>query len=95
MGADELAKQCLDELMEIMWYRGPLPEEGRAIEILGRYLKVGFSAADIRVFLANNLPCYENEDDFIFLARAEDIERVAIELYRHLLTADRVCGKSK
>ena len=45
-----------------------------------------FSAADIRVFLAEHLPYYEAEDkdDFIYLVKAEDIERVALELYRHL-----------
>lgn len=49
-----------------------------------------FSAADIRVFLATNLPCYESEDkeDFVYLAKAEDIECVAIELYRYLTTHD-------
>ncbi len=49
-----------------------------------------FSAAEIRVFLAGNLPCYDAEgsDDFIYLVRAEDIERVAIELYRYLKGAE-------
>ena len=49
-----------------------------------------FSAADIRVFLATNLPCYDSEDkeDFVYLVKAEDIERVAIELYRYLTTHD-------
>lgn len=44
-----------------------------------------FSAAEIRVFLAGNLPCYECGDDFIYLAKAEDIERAAIELYNYLV----------
>ena len=45
-----------------------------------------FSAADIRVFLANALPCYDSEDrdDFIYIVKAEDIERVAITLYHYL-----------
>ena len=34
----ELAKQCLNDLMEIMWYRGSLPEEGRAMEIIEQHL---------------------------------------------------------
>lgn len=45
------------------------------------------SAADIRIFLANKLPCYTNdsdEDNFVFIVRAEDIERVALELWRSL-----------
>jgi len=45
------------------------------------------SAADVRIFLANELPCYTNdsaEDDFIFVATAEDIERVALKLWRSL-----------
>ncbi len=48
---------------------------------------IEFSAADIRVFLAKNLPYYESEDkdDFIYIVKAEDIERAAIELYRYLL----------
>ena len=45
-----------------------------------------FSAADIRVFLAEHLPYYEAEDkdDFIYIVKAEDIERVSLELYRYL-----------
>lgn len=45
-----------------------------------------FSAVDIRVFLAEHLPYYEAEDkdDFLYIAKASDIERVALELYRHL-----------
>lgn len=47
-------------------------------------LKPLLSAADIRVFLAENLPYYEREDrdDFIYLVRAEDIERVSLKLHR-------------
>lgn len=42
------------------------------------------SAADIRVFLATNLPYYEAEDkdDFLYIVRAEDIERVSRDLYQ-------------
>ena len=57
-----------------------------------------FTAADIRVFLATNLPYYESEDkdDFIYLAKADDLERVSLALYRHLThnagdKADRDC----
>ena len=48
--------------------------------------KIQFSAADIRVFLAEHLPYYEAEDkdDFLYIAKASDIERTALELYRHL-----------
>ena len=50
-----------------------------------------FSAADIRVFLAKNLPYYDREDgeDFIYLVRAEDVERVAIQLYDYLIALKR------
>ncbi len=87
-----VAKRLLDELMEVMQYRGLSPEEGKALEIIERYVVrgEGFSAADIREFLANNLPCYEKGDDFFFLANVEDIETVAQELYYWLVTT-RVC----
>jgi len=40
-----VAKECLDDLMEIMWYRGPLPEEGQAIEVIEWYLALYNNAA--------------------------------------------------
>ena len=52
----------------------------------------GFSAADTRVFLAKNLPCYDREgsDDFIYLVGAEDVERVAIKLYDYLVALKKI-----
>lgn len=46
------------------------------------------SAADIRVILSNELPCYslDGGDEFLFVAQARDIERVAWELWRNLCT---------
>ena len=32
------AQNCLDELVEIMWYRGSLPEDGKALQIIERYM---------------------------------------------------------
>lgn len=45
--------------------------------------KTLFSAADIRVFLAENLPFFEREDkdDFHYLAKAKDIEQVSLKLF--------------
>lgn len=45
------------------------------------------SAADIRIFLASELPCYSldgDSDDFVFIAQGNDIGRVALELWRSL-----------
>jgi len=45
------------------------------------------SAADIRAFLAANLPYYEweDKDDFLYIATARDIGRVSLLLARHLM----------
>ena len=53
-------------------------------------MKINMSAADIRVFLAENLPYYEAEDgdDFLYIVTAEDIERVSLKLYRHLTSVE-------
>jgi len=45
----------------------------------------GYSAADVRVFLAESLPCYGREigdEDFLFIASADDIEKCAFALWR-------------
>jgi len=70
------------------------------VEIIKRHLtRPDFTAADIRVFLARELPYYESEDkdDFIYLVRAEDLERVSTSLFHHLIgsrSADSSCSKS-
>ena len=48
--------------------------------------EINFSVADFRVFLAENLPYYEAEDkdDFLYIVRASDIERVSLALFRQL-----------
>ena len=44
------------------------------------------SAADIRVFLADELPCYtlDDGDEFVFIVQASDVERIAIKLWNNL-----------
>ena len=37
---DLVAKLIIDKLMEVLWYRGSLPEEGRAIEIIKECLDI-------------------------------------------------------
>ena len=58
--------------------------------------EIQFSAADIRVFLAEHLPYYETEDkdDFLYIAKASDIERVALELYRHLTSSSSLATEA-
>ena len=55
-----------------------------------------FSAADIRVFLAEHLPYYESEDkdDFLYIVKAADLEKVSLGLYDHL-TAVEVDAKKE
>ena len=46
------------------------------------------SASDVRVFLAETLPCYDREngdDDFLYIASADDIERCAFALWRKFI----------
>lgn len=56
------------------------------------------SAAHIRAFLANELPMYTNdaaEDDFLIMARADDIERIALELWRKIAESVVECDECR
>ena len=48
------------------------------------------SAADIRVYLAEHLPYYEREDkdDCLYIATAADIQRVALGLFRLIVSGE-------
>ena len=50
MKRDEIVAQnsekCLNRLMEIMWYRGPLPEEGEALEIISEFIESALDSYD-------------------------------------------------
>ena len=46
------------------------------------------SAADVRVFIAENLPCYDRkngDDDFFYIASANDIEKCAFALWKKFI----------
>jgi len=48
------------------------------------------SAAEIRVFLAFHLPMYskadDDDDEFVFIATAADVEQLAMDLWEYIAT---------
>ena len=57
--SETLAEQCLEELMVIMWYRGTLPEEGKALRILQKYIDETCDHAHIDIAKRICLDCGE------------------------------------
>ncbi|WP_419663865.1 hypothetical protein [Desulfosarcina variabilis] len=71
---DETAERLLKDLMEIMWFRGPFPEEGKAIEIIKKHL-----AIDGGITLNKSIPHRSNP----LVNQPHDMVRVQMDMPRH------------